>query len=139
MAAEGEFCRSDHQKNPQSFPRYEAVSAIAAVKLNNSRNHLQRSYPGKVTREEGEKEEEEGNSTNIVEGLLEIVNMITDNPGLKTDLQEYFTESKRKGRSKKRWSSKCKYYLYLSRVLLQPESLKQTPGTCHWGLTSNVT
>lgn len=42
------------------------------------------------------KKDEDGKSGNIVEGLLEIVNMITDNPGLKSDLQEYFENSRKK-------------------------------------------
>ena len=57
-------------------------------------------------------------SGNIVEGLLEIVNMITDNPGLKNDLQEYFQETRRSGTSKRRRQTrqslsnfKCLHYL----------------------------
>ena len=49
----------------------------------------------------GKKEDDE-QSNNIVEGLLEIVNMITDNPGLKSDLQEYFENSKREEKEDKR-------------------------------------
>ena len=41
-------------------------------------------------------------SENIVEGLLEIVNMITDNPGLKNDLQEYFQETRKTATPKRR-------------------------------------
>ena len=55
-------------------------------------------------RQDGPRKGKEGNeqSSNIVEGLIEIVNLITDNPGLKSDLQDYFEISKREGKEDKR-------------------------------------
>lgn len=61
--------------------------------------HFQSGQRQEAHRARREESEESGN---IVEGLLEIVNMITDNPGLKSDLQEYFENSKRQGKEDKR-------------------------------------
>ena len=70
--------------------------SFSKLYFSNFQSHRQ---DGPRSRKEGQENEQ---SSNIVEGLLEIVNMITDNPGLKSDLQEYFENSKREGKEVKR-------------------------------------
>ncbi|XP_063679311.1 uncharacterized protein LOC134814904 [Bolinopsis microptera] len=81
--------------------------------LNRSRRYFKQNNPTWLPKsgqeaQRGRREDNNEQSGNIVEGLLEIVNMITDNPGLKSDLQEYFENSKKEGKEDKRRINKKK-------------------------------